>query len=86
MMAAALRLLAEGALARQSFDPHFEQQHILVHQGGLEEGVLLLPLKRHPVAPFPVKQVKPCLPLHRVEKLRLPIDEIRDRLLVHLFL
>src|SRR5258705_203923 len=58
-------------------------QPSLIHEGRLQDRILLRPFQRQPVASLGVEQLQPGFPLHRIEKSRLPIDKIDDCFLVH---
>ena len=80
-MAAAPRLLREGAVALEPLDPDGEQHLVLVHQRGGEPRIGLAPLQRHPVDAVLGEQIEPFVEPVLVDQPRLADDEI-DQLLV----
>ena len=81
VMAAALRLLREGAVALQPLDPDGEQQLVLVHQRRGEPRIGLAPFQRHPVDAVLGEQVEPFVEPVLVDQPRLADDEV-DQVLV----
>src|SRR5690606_12895524 len=61
MMAAALGLLGESATACQTLHTDTQQELVLVHQGRMQTGVLLIVHQRHPVVAILGEQVEPLL-------------------------
>jgi hypothetical protein len=81
VMAAALRLLAEGAIALEPLDPDLQQQLVLVHQRGRQPRIGLPPFERHPVKAVLGEQIEPFLETMLVDQPGFADDEI-DQILV----
>ncbi len=78
VVAAALRLLREGAVALETLHPHAQEKQVLVQQRGGEFAIRLPPFERHPVAPVGREEIEPVLEAVLVEKPRLAIDELHE--------
>ena len=80
-MAAALRLLAEGARALEPFDPDREQQLVLVHQRAGQPRIGLIPFERHPVEGVVGVHIEPFVETLLIDQPRLANDEV-DQFLI----
>ena len=81
VVAAALGLLREGAIALEPLDADLQQHLVFVHQRRGEARIGLAPFERHPVEAVLGEQVEPFLEAVLIDQPGLADDEI-DQLLV----